>query len=112
MENELFILWTSDNPVTAEKMVFMYGHNALKKGWWEKVTIIIWGAATVLASENEHLRKKIREMTAAGVNFIACKACADSLKASKKLEEIGVQVFYTGETLTSILKDRKPLLTV
>jgi hypothetical protein len=29
----LTVLWTSDNPVTTEKMVLMYTVNALAHGW-------------------------------------------------------------------------------
>jgi hypothetical protein len=43
-EDHLHILWTNADPVTAEKMVFMYAANALKFAWWQRVTIIIWGA--------------------------------------------------------------------
>jgi hypothetical protein len=37
MENDghLYILWVNDNPITAEKMVFMYGINGLKRRWWD-----------------------------------------------------------------------------
>lgn len=43
MENKehLYILWTNSDPVTAEKMVFMYGLNGFKRGWWKEVTIIV-----------------------------------------------------------------------
>ena len=43
-KSHLFILWTNCNPITAEKMVFMYSSNPLLKGWWEHVTLIVWGA--------------------------------------------------------------------
>jgi hypothetical protein len=112
MDNELYILWTSDNAITAEKMVFLYGHNALKNRWWEQVTVIIWGASSVLAAENSDIQAKIKDMITDGVKFIACKACADSLGVSEKLSSFGVEVFYTGETLTQILKEKKNLLTV
>lgn len=112
MDNELVILWTSDNVITAQKMVFLYGHNAIKKAWWEQVTIIIWGASSVLAAENPDIQAKIREMISDGVRFIACKACADSLGVGETLSSLGVEVFYTGETLTQILKDKKHLLSV
>ena len=112
MEKELYILWTNDNPITTEKMVLMYGHNALIKDWWEKVTVIVWGATAVLAAENKEVRVKIKEMLADGVRFVACKACADGLEVSERLEEIGIEVFYTGEFLTDILQNNKKLLTV
>lgn len=56
---DLYILWTNDNPITAEKMVFMYGMNSMIRGWWEKVTIIVWGATAPLVAENMDIRKKI-----------------------------------------------------
>ena len=40
-KTHLYVLWTSDNPVTAEKMVFMYTMNSLIRGWWENVTLIV-----------------------------------------------------------------------
>ena len=46
----LHVLWTNGDPITAEKMVFMYTINSLKKGWWEKVNLIIWGAPAKLVS--------------------------------------------------------------
>jgi hypothetical protein len=51
-KNKLYILWTNDNFITAEKMVFMYGINAKKRDWWDEVTLIIWGATAKLVSEN------------------------------------------------------------
>ena len=55
-KKSLYILWTSVDAVTAEKMVLMYGHNALLKGWWEDVTIIIWGAAlTELIKKDQYI---------------------------------------------------------
>ena len=51
----LYVLWTNDNPITAEKMVFMYTINSLIHGWWEKVTLIVWGATTKLVNENANI---------------------------------------------------------
>jgi len=39
--DHLNILWTNADPITAEKMVFMYSINSLKRGWWKEVTLII-----------------------------------------------------------------------
>ncbi len=57
----LYVLWTNDNLVTAEKMVFMYTINALKHGWWEKVTLIVWGATTKLVSEMPKFKIKSKK---------------------------------------------------
>ena len=112
MDNELYILWTNDNPMTAHKMVFMYGHNGLLKGWWEKVTVIIWGATSKLTAENGEIREKISAMMNDGVKFSACKACADQLGVTENLEALGIEVKYWGEPLTALIKEKKNLLTV
>lgn len=108
----LYILWTNDNPITAEKMVFMYGINSIIRGWWEKVTIIVWGAAAPLVSENRDIQNKVKEAQEKGIHIIACKACADQLGITESLEKLGIEVDYTGELLTNILKSREALITI
>ncbi len=58
-------------------MVFMYTINSIIHGWWKKVTLIVWGAAAKLASENKEIQKQIKQALEAGVHVTACKACAD-----------------------------------
>lgn len=111
-KKHLYVLWTNDNLITAEKMVFMYTINSLIHGWWEKVTLIVWGATTKLVSENKDIQQKIKEALDAGVHITACKACADQLKVSDKLEELGIEVIYWGTPLTDILKEDEKLLTI
>jgi hypothetical protein len=108
----LYVLWTNDNPMTAEKMVFMYAINSLVHGWWEKVTLIVWGATTKLVSENAEIQKKIKEALEAGVHITACKACADQLGVTHDLEKLGIEVIYWGVPLTDILKNDETLLTI
>jgi len=108
----LYVLWTNDNPITAEKMVFMYTVNSLLHGWWEKVTLIIWGAPAKLVSENADIQRKVKEALDAGVHITACKACADQLGVSDDLEKLGIEVKYWGAPLTEILANNKKLLTI
>jgi hypothetical protein len=111
-KKHLYVLWTNDNPITAEKMVFMYTINSLIHGWWEKVTLIIWGATTKLVSENAEIQSKIKEALEAGVHVSACKACADQLGVSDNLKKLGIEVIYWGVPLTDLLKEDEKLLTV
>jgi hypothetical protein len=111
-KNHLYVLWTNDNPITAEKMVFMYTVNSLIYGWWEKVTLIIWGATAKLVSESETIQEKIKEALEAGVRITACKACADQLGVTDSLEKLQVEVKYWGQPLTDILKNNEQLLTI
>ena len=111
-KKHLYVLWTNDNPVTAEKMVFMYTINSLIHGWWEKVTLIVWGATTKLVSENKEIQNKIKEALEAGVHITACKACADQLGVTDDLERLGIEVIYWGVPLTEILANNEKILTI
>ncbi len=111
-KKHLYVLWTNNNPVTAEKMVFMYTINSLKRGWWEQVTIIIWGEPTKLVSEDVDIQVKIKEALDAGVHITACKACADQLGVTEELEKQNIEVSYWGASLTELLKNNEPLLTI
>ena len=108
----LYVLWTNDNMITAEKMVFMYTINSLLSGWWEQVTVIIWGATAKLVSENTVIQAKVKEALEAGVHISACKACADELRVKESLESLGIEVRYWGSALTEILNEQTPLLTI
>jgi hypothetical protein len=108
----LYVLWTNDNPITAEKMVFMYTINSLIHRWWEKVTLIVWGATTKLVSEDENIQKLITEALEAGVHISACKACADQLGVTETLEKLNIEVIYWGIPLTEILTNDEKLITI
>ena len=108
----LYILWTTDNPITAQKMVLMYAGNSLLKGWWEKVTVIIWGAADQLAATDPTIQARIKELQEMGVTFTACKSCAESMGVTSDLKSLGVEVRYWGESLTQLLKSGAALITV
>ena len=111
-KDHLYILWANGDPITAEKMVFMYAVNSMLRGWWDKVTLIIWGTPAKLSAENAGIQGKIKEALDAGVHVTACKACADQLGVTENLERMNVEVKYWGEPLTKVLKNGETLLTV
>ncbi len=111
-KTKLNILWTNDNLITSEKMVFMYGINSKKQGWWDEVTIIIWGATTKLVSENTQIQELIAEAKVEGVHITACKGCADQLGVTEILEDLDIEVIYHGGPLTQILKGDEKLITI
>ncbi|VBB09520.1 Hypothetical protein LUCI_4815 [Lucifera butyrica] len=110
--NELYVLWTTGDRETALSMVFMYTLNAKLKGWWEDVTLIIWGASTKLLARDEELQGRIRQMIDAGVDVVACVACANMFGATKILEDLGIEVKGMGHPLTQLLKAGKTVLSV
>ena len=111
-KTHLYVLWTNDNLITAEKMVFMYTINSLAQGWWEKVTLIIWGAPTKLVSEDENIQKLVKDALEAGVHVTACKACADQLGVTDILKKLNIEVKDWGKPLTEILANDEKLLTI
>lgn len=100
----LAVLWTSGDRDVALKMVFMYTLNAKRRAWFDEVQLIVWGPSSKLLSVDEELQAAVAEMEEAGVELVACKACADSYGVSGKLEELGVEVKYMGAPLTEMLK--------
>jgi len=110
--SKLNILWTSSDLITAEKLVLMYGTNAVLQNWWDEVEIIVWGASANLIAENELVREKIKHAIHVGVKMSACKACSDQIGVSDVLSSIGIELKYWGEGLTEILKEDGKLLTL
>lgn len=112
MKNKIYILWTSDNVDTAHLMVFMYAINGLSAGWWEEVTVIIWGASTKLVAEDKGIQGKIEMAKYQGVHVSACIACATEFGVVEKLKELGIEVIPWGEPLTNLIKANEHILTI
>ena len=109
---ELHILWTNDNVETSRFMVMMYATNSMLKGWWDSVTVIIWGATAKLVAESEVIQEEIQIAQHAGVKFSACIACARQLQVIDELEALGLEVIPWGPPLTEILQEGKPLVSI
>lgn len=103
--DHLAVIWSSGDPDVAHKVCFMYTHNAKKQGWFEHVTLIVWGPSAELASRDLKIQAKLRAMGEDGVVLEACKACADTYGVSDKLTELGIDVKYMGTPLTEMLKE-------
>lgn len=111
-QESLYILWTSNQVETFDEMVFMYAFNGKKLGWWDEITVVIWGSSARLAGDDELVQLKIKELIEGGVKVEACKACADDLGVSEKLKSLGVEVKYWGQPLTKVLKSDAKLITI
>ncbi len=113
LENqELLILWTNDNIGTSINMVLMYAENAKINGWWEDVTVLIWGSTAKLVAENQEIQNYIRAILSEKVRVIACRQCAENYNVVENLEKLKIEVFYTGQFLTDWLKGNKKLITI
>jgi len=108
---KLVVLWTSGDPEVAKKMVFMYTYNAKKYGWWEDITLVVWGPSAKLLTEDKELQKTIKDMDEIGINLLACKGCSDQYEVSDDLEKLGIEVKYIGVELTDFIKGDYHLVT-
>lgn len=112
MNNTAKILWTTDNKETAMNMICLYAHNAKKLGWIENVEILIWGASQELISKDKEVQEKIKAMIADGVKVIACQKCAENLGVVDELKSCDMQIYYTGELLSSWVKSGESIISV
>ena len=98
----LHILWTNADPVVFDKMVLMYAVNSLVRGWWEKVTVILWGETSRLAATDPAVRERIVLAMEQGVKFSACITCAKELGVEQELRDMGLEVISWGPPLTEL----------
>ncbi len=103
-DQSLFIIWSSADPEVAHNLTFMYAHNSLARGWWERVRLILWGPSAKLVCQNAAIREELKTMMDNGVEVWACRACADNYGISETLKGLGVEVVYVGQPVTEMLK--------
>ncbi|MTI65807.1 MAG: DsrE family protein [Firmicutes bacterium] len=111
MKDKLIILWTSRDREVALNMVFMYALNGKLRGWWDDITLIVWGPSSKLLSVDIELQDNIKKMIDIGVKVKACKACSENYGVTKDLENMGINVKYMGEPLTEYIKKDAKILT-
>lgn len=108
---KMVIVWTSGDREVALKMVFMYTLNAKKRGWWEDITLVVWGPSAKLLTEDKELQEYMKQIMEAGVTVKACKGCSDQYGVSEQLEGLGINVLYIGKELSDYVKEERNVLT-
>lgn len=112
----LYMLWTTGDPVTAKNMVFMYSGNSLRRKWWSRVHMLVWGAATKLLAEDPDIREEMKTFLELGGEVSVCLRCAENIgkvAEMQALQELGkFKVYYVGEFFTKILKDGERVVSV
>lgn len=93
-------------------MVCLYAHNAILKGWMDEVEVLVWGASQRLISEDLEVQSKVQMMINDGVKVVACLKCADSMNITQSLQSCNIDVFYTGELLSSWVNSGESIVSV
>jgi hypothetical protein len=109
--DSLVVVWTSGDREVARKMVFMYTKNARLRNWWGRVRLVVWGPSAQLLSVDLELQEELEDLKAAGVELVACKACAALYGVADQLRALGVEVMFMGQPLTEMLKSGWTCLT-
>lgn len=109
--DHLVVVWTSDDPYVAERVALMYTHAAKTAGWFNEVTLIVWGPSAKLVSENLKIQEKLKAMQKDGVEIRACIVCSDAYGVTKDLEKLDFDVRGMGKPLTDYLKSGAKVLT-
>ena len=111
-KKELLVNWTTDNLATTMHMVALYTYHAKKLGWFDEVTLLVWGASQQLVATNKEVQEQMKMMEEVGVKVIACKKCAGESGVTEELQSCGIDVLGTGEILSDWLLEKKPFLSV
>lgn len=109
--SRLAVLWTSGDREVALKVAFMYTMAAKTQGWFDEVQLIVWGPSSHLLSHDAELQDYVARMREAGVDVVACRACADAYGVTGAIEALGIEVKYMGQPLTEMLKGDWKVLT-
>jgi hypothetical protein len=109
--DSLVVIWSSGDREVARKMVFMYTKNSRLREWWGRVRLVVWGPSALLLTVDQELQEELEEVQAAGVELLACRACADLYGVTDKLISLGVEVIFMGQPMTEMLKSGWTCLT-
>ncbi|MEX0981898.1 MAG: DsrE family protein [Bacteroidales bacterium] len=109
--DKLVVVWTSDDPYVAERVALMYTHAAKTAGWFNEVTLIIWGPSAKLVSENLKIQEKLKAMQKDGVEIQACIVCATAYGVVDELKNLNFEVKGMGKPLSDYLKSGAKVLT-
>lgn len=109
--NKLVVVWSSDDPMVAERVAFMYANAAQNNEWFSEVTLVIWGPSAKLIANSPELQQKIKGMQPSGVKIQACLACANAYGVTDQLKALNYDVLLMGVPLTQYLKRGYKVIT-
>jgi hypothetical protein len=108
---KLLILWTSGDRDVAVNVVLMYALNSVRQGWWEHVSLVLWGPSQPLFAGDEGIQSEVKALQDAGCRVMACVACAKNYQLVDVLKSRGMEVFGMGPVLTNWLKSGSKVIT-
>ncbi len=111
MATKLFVLLSTGDREVALEVGLVYPLNAVKNKWMDEVKLIVFGPSEKLAAHDMEIQAKLKELSGAGIDVIACRWCADRMKITDLLEKAGIKVVYVGPIISQLIKDGWASLT-
>ena len=108
---KLNVLWTTGEKDVAIRMVFIYLMDAKSMGWWDQITLIIWGPSARLVAEDRLVQRELDYLVQSGIEVIACLGCTEAYGITEKIRSLGIPVQIMGEPLTQILQSNDKFIT-
>jgi hypothetical protein len=108
---KLNVLWTTAEKDVALRMVFIYAMDAKAMGWFDEITLIIWGPSAKLLAEDKKVQRELDFLLQSGITVIACQGCTEAYGVTDRLKELGIDIKFMGEPLTRILHSDEKLVT-
>jgi hypothetical protein len=108
---KLNVLWTTGEKEVALRMIFIYLMDAKSMGWYDEITLIIWGPSARLVAGDQVIQKELDFLLQSGINVEACQGCTEAYKVTDKIRALGITVRFMGEPLTEILHSEDRLIT-
>jgi hypothetical protein len=109
--NKLNVLWTTSERDVALRMIFIYLLDAKSMGWWDEITLIVWGPSAKLLAEDRLIQREVDFLLQSGITVIACQGCTEAYGVTEKISSLGIEVKFMGEPLTAILKSDEKFVT-
>jgi hypothetical protein len=103
--SKVVVVWKTENEIDIHNFVIPYVYNSKKQGWFDEVEVLIWGASQEKVMNTPLIQDRIKILIKDDIKIYACKMCADHVGATQLLEDLGVEVMYTGVYLSDNLKD-------
>jgi len=86
-------------------MGLMYARNVVKNEWMREVRLFLFGPSEVQIATDPRLRETVEIIISEGTRPAACKSCSDKYSVSDQLAEIGCDVAYVGDPISTAIRD-------
>lgn len=82
----------------------MYAVNALKNSWMQDIQLFFFGPSEKLLLEDGVMQTLLQEFQSLKGKPIACKFIAEREGLGNSIAEMGVEVVYVGERISSLIQ--------